>query len=211
MKILLSFIFSLFSIAVLAHPHSFLDIKNKVMIENGRLNGFAMTWILDEITSAELIYEINQSSDKQAAKQKITQELNESAVNNHYFSELYDEKQTPIKFKAIPINPSIEIQDNRVFYHFELTLATPQDVTARSFHLFTFEPSYYLYMGYEKFSDLTSTDQSLCKVSLEEPQVNKSLRLYASGLDKTASPDMPEDISQSLGAQFAQKVNIVCQ
>lgn len=211
MKILLSFIFSLFSISVLAHPHSFLDIKNKVMIENGRLNGFAMTWILDEITSAELIYEINQSSDKQAAKQKITQELNESAVNNHYFSELYDEKQTPIKFKAMPINPSIEIQDNRVFYHFELTLATPQDVTERSFHLFTFEPSYYLYMGYEKFSDLTSTDQYLCKVSLEEPQVNKSLRLYASGLDKTASPDMPEDISQSLGAQFAQKVNIVCQ
>lgn len=209
------YLFALF-IAVLAlpafsHPHSFLDMRNKVMIENGKLNAFAMTWILDEITSAELVYEIQSAKDKKAAEQKITEELNESAVANHYFSELYDEKEMPIKFKAKPINPRIEIKDNRVFYHFELTLAQPQDVKGRSFRLFTFEPSYYLYMGYEKFSDLTSTEQNECKVTLEEPKVNQSLRLYASSLDKTESPDMPSDKSLSLGAQFAQKVSIQCQ
>lgn len=211
MKILLSLFLCFFSLSAVAHPHSFLDMKNKVLIENGTLNGFAMTWILDEITSAELIYEINQSRDKTAAKQKITQELNESAVGNHYFSELYDEQKTPIKFKSQPTSPTIEVKDNRIYYHFDLSLATPQPVKGRAFSLFTFEPSYYLYLGYEKFSDLTSTEQNQCKVSLEEPKVNKSLRLYASGLDRTETPDMPSDDSQSLGAQFAQKVSILCQ
>lgn len=211
MKILLSLIFALLNGLAFAHPHSFLDMKNKVLIENDTLKGFAMTWILDEITSAELIYEINQSTDKTAAKQKITQELSESAVGNHYFSELYDERKTPIKFKSQPTAPAIEMKDNRIYYHFELSLATPQPVKGRAFSLFTFEPSYYLYLGYEKFSDLTSTEQNQCKVSLEEPKVNKSLRLYASGLDKTDTPDMPSDDSQSLGAQFAQKVSILCQ
>lgn len=211
MKILFALFFSFFSLSVFSHPHSFLDMKNKVLIENDQLNGFAMTWILDEITSAELIYEINQSKDKQKTTQKITTELNESAVNNHYFSELYDDKKTPLKFKAQPVNPSIEIDDNRIYYRFELALAKPHTVKDHSFMLFTFEPSYYLYMGYEKFSDLSSTEQNLCKVSLEEPKINQSLRLYASALDKTASPDMPDDISQSLGAQFAQKVKIECQ
>ncbi|MDO4697838.1 MAG: DUF1007 family protein [Pasteurellaceae bacterium] len=212
MKYLIALLFSLFSLTATAHPHSFVDMQNRVFIENGKLHAFEMRWTLDEITSAELIYEINSSKNKALAQQKITEELNQSAVQNHYFSELYDEKDTPIKFKAKPFNPSIEIQDNRLIYRFELTLATPQDVTGRTFRLFTFEPSYYLYMGYEKPSDVTHRDpQNLCKVSLVEPKVNDSLRLYASKLDKDDTPDMPSDKSLSLGAQFAQKVTIQCQ
>lgn len=210
MKIFFSLLFSLFSLAAIAHPHSFLDIKNNVLIKNGQLQGFEMTWILDEITSAELIYEIQSSKSANAAKTKITEELNKSAVDNHYFSELYDENDAPLKFKASPTQPRIEIKDNRVFYSFTLSLAEPQAVKGRKFRLFSFEPSYYLYMGYERYSDLTSHGQDLCRVFLEEPKVSQSLRLYASQLDKTESPEMPSDNRDSLGAQFAQKVNIEC-
>ncbi|QIM63409.1 ABC transporter substrate-binding protein [Pasteurellaceae bacterium Orientalotternb1] len=211
MKKSLSLLFSLFSLTAIAHPHSFLDMRNKVLIENEQLQGFEMTWILDEITSSELIYEIQSNKNRKAAEAKITEELNQSAVDNHYFSELYDEKNTPIKFKSKPVQPSVEIKDNRLFYHFTLSLAQQQPVKGKSFRLFSFEPSYYLYMGYEKYSDLTSSKQNLCKVSLEEPKVNQQLRLYASSLDKTESPDMPSENSLSLGAQFAQKVKIECQ
>lgn len=194
-----------------AHPHAFLDMQNKVLIEQGELQGFAMSWILDEIASAELIYEIKSSKNKRAAEDKITQELNQSAIDNHYFSELYDEKDTPIKFKGKPVNPRIEVKNQRVYYHFTLALASPPKVAGRHFRLYSFEPSYYLYMGYEKFSDLTSSEQNLCKVSLVEPKINQQLRLYASGLDKTDTPDMPSEHRQSLGAQFAQEVSILCQ
>ncbi len=201
----------LFSVTVSAHPHSFLDMKNKVLIHQDKLEGFEMSWMLDEITSAELIYEISASDNKDDAVKKITQELNQSAVDAHYFSELYDEKDQPIKFKAQPIAPSIEVKDTRIIYHFTLSLAQPQEIAGRSFRLFTFEPSYYLSMAYENAQDVTSTTQNRCEISMTEPKVSQSLRLYASKLDKTETPDMPDDKSLSLGAQFAQKVSIVCQ
>lgn len=204
---------SLFCITqtVLAHPHSFVDMKNQVLITDDTLKGFAMSWMLDEITSAELLYEINRAENKPEAIKKITDELSTSAIEAHYFSEFYNEKNEPIKFKAKPINPSVEIQKNRIIYHFELTLAKPQALKGHSFRLYTFEPSYYLSMSYDNASDVTVTHQSICKVSMEEPQVNDSLRLYASSLDKTETPDMPTTSSLSLGAMFSQKVNIVCQ
>lgn len=196
--------------SLVAHPHSFLDMKNQVLIENGKLEGFRLSWWLDEITSAELIYEINADSDKTAAIAKITEEMNTSAVEAHYFSELYNAKNEPIKFKAKPFDPTLEIQGNRVVYHFTLKLADPQAVKGQAFRFYTFEPSYYLSMAYEKESDLSATQQSWCNVSLEQPKINQDLRLYASQLDKNQSPDLPNG-SLSLGAQFAQKVSIVCE
>lgn len=209
MKSVFSLLLWLFSPLVLAHPHSFLDMKNKVLITDEKLEGFEMSWWLDEITSAELIYEINSSSDKAAAMRKITAEMDQSAVEAHYFSELYDAKDTPIKFKAAPHNSSLEINGNRIIYHFTLKLANALPLKGQTLRFYTFEPSYYLSMAYEKESDLTASAQSLCKVSLVQPKVNQDLRLYASKLDKTDTPDLPAD-SLSLGAQFAQKVSIVC-
>ncbi len=210
-KIFLTLLGLLIANAASAHPHSFLDMKNNVLFAQDKLEGFAMSWILDEITSAELIYEINSSDNKKETIKKITEELNQSAVDAHYFSELYDEKDQPIKFKSQPTTPRIEVKNNRVIYHFTLSLATPQNVAGRSFRLFTFEPSYYLSMSYEQPQDVTSTPQSLCEVAMTEPKVSQSLRLYASKLDKTETPDMPDSGSFSLGAQFAQKVSIVCK
>lgn len=209
MRRFLLFFSLMLSGVALAHPHSFLDIKNKVLFEQNKLHGFEMSWWLDEITSAELIYEINAAADKAAATQKIIDEMNVSAVEAHYFSELYNAKDEPIKFKAEPFKPSLEIQDNRIIYHFTLQLAEPQPLEKQAFRFYTFEPSYYLSMAYDKESDLTATAQSNCKVSLVQPKVNQEIRLYASKLDKTDTPDLPAD-SLSLGAQFAQKVSIVC-
>lgn len=210
-KLFVALCFSLFSGWLMAHPHSFVDMKNQVLVEHGKLRGFKMAWMLDEITSSELLYEIKQSKDKQAAKKKITDELSQSAVEAHYFSELYDQHQKPIKFKARPTNPRIEIENNRIVYHFELTLAQPQDTSKRHFNLFTFEPSYYLYMGYGNEKDVTISPQNQCQVTMQEPKANQSLRLYASKLDKNETPDFPMENGLSLGAQFAQKVSVICQ
>ncbi|AUI65404.1 MULTISPECIES: DUF1007 family protein [Glaesserella] len=201
----------LLSTSIFAHPHSFLDMKNKVLINQDKLDGFELSWMLDEITSAELIYEINSSQDKKQATAKILKELDDSAVGTHYFSELYNQQNQAVKFKGRPHKSSVEIKHNRIIYHFTLLLAEPQAVKGQSFRFFTFEPSYYLAMNYEKASDVSSTEQSLCKVEMIEPTVNQSLRLYASKLDKNETPDMPDNKGLSLGAQFAQKVSIVCQ
>lgn len=199
-----------FSPLVSAHPHSFLDIKNQVQISQGKLYGFKLSWILDEITSAELLYEIKTAKDQSAARKKIQAEMDTSAVEAHYFSELYDEKKQPIKFKSKPQDSALEIQGNRVIYHFTLGVATPVTVKGKTFHFYTFEPSYYLAMEYNQPQDLTATEQPDCQVRLIEPKISQDLRLYASALDKTAQPD-ESLIGGSLGAMFAQKVSIECQ
>ena len=197
--------------SLVAHPHAFLDMKTHVLVEDGKLHGFNMTWILDEITSSELIYQIKRSDNEKAETKKITDELTASSVGAHYFSELYDQDKKPIKFKAQPKNPHIEIKNHQVLYHFGLILSKPQEVKDRSFNLFTFEPSYYLYMGYANAKDVTITQQNWCTVSMQDPKADQSMQLYASSLDKNDSPNLPMDNGLSLGAIFAQKVAIKCQ
>lgn len=203
--------FALFAaINAFAHPHSFLDMKNKVLINQEKLEGFELSWWLDEITSSELIYEIKSAADRDDAIKKIAEEMDQSAVDNGYFSELYNATNQKLAFKDKPVNSSVEIQDNRVVYNFTLALAEPLSLKGQALRFYTFEPSYYLSMAYEKAEDVTSSEQNLCQIKMEEPKVNQDIRLYASQLDKTETPDLPED-SLSLGAMFAQKVSIVCE
>ncbi|WP_301098083.1 DUF1007 family protein [Otariodibacter sp.] len=207
-----------------AHPHTFIDIKNKVLVENNMLKGFDMSWRLDEITSSQLIYELKNAKDKERAKQDVIGELSFYIMGNQFFSRLYNEKDERIQFDELPLNPTIQIEDSRITYNFELPLLQPVATKGHSFKLFTFEPTYYLSMSYLDHKDISITPNSQCTVSISESKVDESLRLYASQLDQTAKPDlssinqfkksdsnMPSDIEYSLGSRFAQRANIDCQ
>ncbi|QGM80641.1 DUF1007 family protein [Otariodibacter oris] len=219
--ILLSYLF--FTENLLAHPHTFIDMKNKVLVEDNKLRGFDMSWRLDEITSSQLIYELKNAEDKQRAEQDIIGELSLYIMGNQFFSRLYNEKDKRIQFDELPISPSIKIEDSRITYDFELPLLNPVETKGHTFKLFTFEPTYYLSMSYLDHRDITIDPESQCTVSITESKVDESLRLYASQLDQAATPDMssisqfkksdsdlPSDIEYSLGSRFAQRANIDC-
>lgn len=40
---------------VLAHPHAFIDMKTKVLVDKQQLVGFSMQWILDEPSSVRCV------------------------------------------------------------------------------------------------------------------------------------------------------------
>lgn len=199
---LLSSIF--FTESVVAHPHTFIDIKNKVLVENNMLKGFDMSWKLDEITSSQLIYELKSAEDKDHAEQDVIGELSFYIMGNQFFSRLYNEKDERIQFDELP-------------------LLKPVETKGHTFKLFTFEPTYYLSMSYLDHGDITIDPESQCTVSITESKVDESLRLYASQLDQSAKPDlsvnqfkksdsdMPADIEYSLGSRFAQRANINCK
>ncbi|MDP8163458.1 DUF1007 family protein [Pasteurella skyensis] len=207
-KILILLTFSLISITCSAHPHSWIDMKNNVLIEEGKLIGFQMEWTLDEMASSSLIYEMKVSEDKLETRKEITKDMQNTAISNHYFSYLYDENNQPIKYTTKPKNTYFEIKNNQVIFHITFYLTYPQEVKNRRFKLFTYEPSYYISMSYEDSNALLLSDvDSLCKLELKEPQINADLKEYASNLDKSDNPD--ENLS--LGAQFSQEVVIVCK
>jgi ABC-type uncharacterized transport system substrate-binding protein len=54
--------FMVLSFSVLAHPHSFISLKTEVVADNGLLTGFKMRWTMDEITSADLLYDAGTQS-----------------------------------------------------------------------------------------------------------------------------------------------------
>ncbi|AWW35276.1 DUF1007 domain-containing protein [Mannheimia varigena] len=208
-KTLIMVLAALFTKQVLAHPHSFVDLKNNVIVEGTVLKSFQMEWMLDEITSSELIYEVNNSSDKAKTEKDITVEMVQSALLNHYFSVLYDSKNQPITFTTQPTDTRFEIKNNRVIFYITFHLTKPYDLKQNRVWFSTYEPSYYIAMEYNKEKDISISNAS-CKANLIQPQVDTKLRLYASSLDKTQSPDMPDNEDYSLGAQFAQKVEMVC-
>ncbi|MDP8100061.1 MULTISPECIES: DUF1007 family protein [Pasteurella] len=207
-KILILLTFSLISIICSAHPHSWIDMKNNVLIEEGKLIGFQMEWTLDEMASSSLIYEMKVSENKLETRKEITKDMQNTAISNHYFSYLYDENNQPIKYTTKPKNTYFEIKNNQVIFHITFYLTNPQEVKNRRFKLFTYEPSYYISMNYEDSNALLLSDvDRLCKLELKKPQINADLKEYASNLDKSDNPD--ENLS--LGAQFAQEVAIICK
>lgn len=213
MKLRNTFIAALMALAssqTFAHPHSFVDLKNKVLLDGTLLKSFQMEWMLDEITSSELIYELNTSKDKAKTQQTITAEMVQSALQNHYFSTLYDSQNQPIKFTTTPTDTRFEVKGNRVVFYITFHLSQPYDLKQNKARFYTYEPSYYISMEYNRENDLSISNAS-CKATLVQPQVDSKLRLYASSLDKTQTPDMPENEDYSLGAQFAQKVEIICE
>ncbi|MDP8080385.1 DUF1007 family protein [Phocoenobacter skyensis] len=207
-KILILLTFSFISIICSAHPHSWIDMKNNVLIEEGKLIGFQMEWTLDEMASSSLIYEMKVSENKLETRKEITKDMQNTAISNHYFSYLYDENNQPIKYTTKPKNTYFEIKNNQVIFHITFYLTNPQEVKNRRFKLFTYEPSYYISMNYEDSNALLLSDvDRLCKLELKKPQINADLKEYASNLDKSDNPD--ENLS--LGAQFAQEVAIICK
>lgn len=200
---------ALYSMPVFSHPHSFVDLKTNVIVEGSMLKSFQMEWMLDEIASSELIYEVKNSQDKEKTQQNITAEMVQTALQNHYFSTLYDSQNQPIKFTTKPTETRFEIRNNRVIFYITFHLANPYELKQSKVRFYTYEPSYYIAMEYNRPADVNISNAS-CKATLVQPQVDSKLRLYASGLDKNQSPDMPENGDYSLGAQFAQKVEIIC-
>ncbi|MBR0574368.1 MULTISPECIES: DUF1007 family protein [Pasteurellaceae] len=207
-RILVLLACSLFSLNSFSHPHSWIDVKNNVLIEEGKLIGFQMEWTLDEMASSSLIYEMKVSENKLETRKEITKDMQNTAISNHYFSYLYDENNQPIKYTTKPKNTYFEIKNNQVIFHITFYLTNPQEVKNRRFKLFTYEPSYYISMNYEDSNALLLSDvDRLCKLELKKPQINADLKEYASNLDKSDNPDK----NLSLGAQFAQEVAIVCK
>lgn len=81
-----------------AHPHAFIDMQNKVLVQEGQLIGFSMQWTLDEPSSASIIYDLNQSREP-AQKQKLVDEAMKNIVNEHYFSYLFDKDKKKLNIK----------------------------------------------------------------------------------------------------------------
>ncbi|MFU2089786.1 DUF1007 family protein [Avibacterium avium] len=196
-----------------AHPHAFIDMKSKVLVQQEQLMGFSMQWVLDEPSSASIIYDLAQSTQP-SDKQRLIDEAMKNIVNEHYFSYLFDKDKKKIKYKAQPQNYGMKSNGTQVMYYFDFLLSKPQVLKENQFELATYDPTYFVAMTYPTENKPTENKQSAvdfsqlpaqCTGKVIEPNVDEKVREYAASLDRSQ-----RDEDSSLGEVFSQKVEIVC-
>ena len=191
-----------------AHPHSFITITNQLVVSDGALTGMKMRWVMDELTSADLLYDAGTAKPGDEVWKKLAAEVMANVLGQHYFTEFWHNGKK-VKFDNLPKDYGLARQGHQAVLTFTLPLASPQPLVGQTYTFSTFDPTYYVDMSYEKDSDVAfaADFKGACNVSVHTPQPNEQMLSYAQSLDKE---DAPEEDMQ-LGKQFAQKVTVQCQ
>jgi len=191
-----------------AHPHSFITLKTTPVIEQGQLTGLKMQWLMDELTSADLLYDAGDAQPDSPVWKTLAAEVMANVLGQHYFTEVWHQGKK-VKFTADPPEYRLERVEHQAMLSFVLPLAKPQPLQGARFQFSTFDPSFYVDMTYIDDSDVSLSPElaTRCQITVLTPEPNEEMLEFAASLDKDDAP--PEDMA--LGQQFAQKVTLQCQ
>lgn len=207
-RIIVTLILAILSFNVGAHPHSFIHLKTEIVSDNNQFVALKMRWTMDEITSADLLYDAGNAKPGDEIWKKLAAEVMANVLGQHYFTEVWHNGQK-VKFKNRPTEYGMEREEHQAVLTFVLPLAEPQPLSGQTYIISTFDPTYYVDMSYDKDSDasLARTLRKQCRISVHTPTPNEQTLNFAQSLDKEDAP--PEDME--LGKQFAQTVTLQCQ
>jgi ABC-type uncharacterized transport system substrate-binding protein len=196
------------SLPALAHPHSFIDIQTGVVVKNGQFTGLSMRWKMDEITSADLLYDAGNAKPADEVWKKLAAEVMANVLGQHYFTEVWHNGKK-VKFENRPDGYGLAREGHQAVLTFMLPLAEPQPLAGQTYTFSTYDPTYYVDMTWKNDHDISlpAAQQNACRVTLTTPEPNEKMTTYALSLDKADAP--PEDME--LGQYFAQKVTLKCQ
>ena len=196
------------SFAAAAHPHSFISMKTELVADDAQISGLKMRWTMDEITSADLLYDAGDAKPGDEIWKKLAAEVMANVLGQHYFTEFWHNGQK-VKFLNRPTTYGMARDGHQAVLTFILPLAQPQPLTGQKYTFATFDPSYYVDMSYAEDRDVTlpAALQKRCSIAVHTPKPSDETLNFAIALDKDDAP--PEDME--LGKQFAQQVTVKCQ
>ncbi|MEO3991716.1 DUF1007 family protein [Pseudocitrobacter cyperus] len=200
--------FAVLSFSAQSHPHSFITLSTEVVAQDGQMSGLKMRWVMDELTSADLLYDAGKAKPGDEVWKKLAAEVMANVLGQHYFTEVWHDGQK-VKFENLPTHYGLSREGHQAVLTFTLPLATPQPLAGQTYSFSTFDPTYYVDMSYENDGDvvLPASLKSECKLAVHTPKPSEEMMSYALSLDKEDAPE--EDME--LGKQFAQKVTLSCQ
>nr|WP_223881687.1 DUF1007 family protein [Affinibrenneria salicis] len=195
------------SLPLQAHPHSFIDMRTTVESQNDKITGLRMHWVMDPITSADLLYDAGNAPAGSEIWKKLAAEVMANVLGQHYFTDVYRAGKA-VKYASMPKEYRLSRQGNHAVLEFVLLLAAPQPLAGEPLLISTYDPTWFVDMTYRDEQAITLPDalRSRCQARLFTPKPDDSLRNYAQSLDKQDAPD--EDVE--LGKQFAQRITLQC-
>jgi len=204
--VLLTLISGAYSALINAHPHSWIDIKTKVLGMDNQITGLVMNWSFDDITSMYILGDEDVSkANKQATLQRLANDMLATMQRVHFMTYIGFDDQQHYELKATR-TANLQQDGLRLILHFRLELITPIIVNSRV-SLRVFDPSYYTDMSWLDAGDvqLSSALSARCKVDIVAPQANAQQMAYAMALPADSEAD------NNLGALFTQKAEVQCQ
>lgn len=196
------------SFSVQAHPHSFISLHTEVVARDNQMIGLNMRWTMDELTSADLLYDAGDARPGDEVWKKLAAEVMANVLGQHYFTEMWHNGQK-VKFQNRPTEYGLSRDGHQAVLTFVLPLAQPQPVTGQTYTFSSFDPTYYVDMSYAEDGDaaLPAALRKSCRMTVQTPEPDDKVLDFAQSLDKADAP--PEDME--LGKQFAQTVTLTCQ
>jgi ABC-type uncharacterized transport system substrate-binding protein len=196
------------SVTATAHPHSFIDMNTTFIAKDRQLVGLRMVWVMDEITSADLLYDAGNAKSDSVTWKKLAAEVMANVLGQHYFTDIYRDGK-PVKYVNLPTEYHLSRRGHNAVLEFVLPLAQAQPLAGKPFDIATYDPTFFVDMSYKNQSaiHLPPDMAQQCQFKLMTPKPDASLQAYALSLDKNDSPG--EDMQ--LGQQFAQRITLQCQ
>lgn len=74
-RIIMTLFLAILSFGAGAHPHSFIHLKTEVVSENDQFVALKMRWTMDEITSADLLYDAGSAKPGDEIWKKLAAEV----------------------------------------------------------------------------------------------------------------------------------------
>ena len=134
-----------------AHPHVFIDNTVNFVFDGGKITGFRMTWVFDDVFSDELLTDFDANHDKNfdaAESKKIAATIWPNMQPFHYFTYVWVDKQDlglilPTDFKA-------SASKGNVTFDFLVPLPKPVDPKTQSLAVEVYDHEFYVEVDLHK-------------------------------------------------------------
>ncbi len=190
-----------------AHPHTFIDLKTTVVLnDQGGVIAIEQEWLFDEFYTQ---YALEGFATPHEGKSQQLTELARINLDNlrpyDYFTEL-SVNGTKAKLGSVS-EFETELRGGRIWMRFLLPIEKAINPKIERMRFSIFDPTYYTQMLHVKENPVTfrGAKQGGCVAKIIPPNPKQELVLFAAALDKGAEPD------KSLGAHFAETVEVPCQ
>jgi ABC-type uncharacterized transport system substrate-binding protein len=207
--LVLSLLASLFVAAsgrVEAHPHVWVTVKSEVVYAaDGSVTGVRHAWTFDDMFSAFATQGLDAKKKGEFTREELAPlaEVNVTSLKEFDFFTYAkaDGKKTPF---AEPVDYYLDYKDNLLTLNFILPLKTP--VKSKSLQFDIYDPTYFVDFSFaEKEPVALKGAPSACKLAVLRPNGSSADgRQVGEGFFNSLTS------SSNYGAQFANKISVIC-
>jgi ABC-type uncharacterized transport system substrate-binding protein len=191
-----------------AHPHAWIDVTVDLLFDaSGSVTGIRETWLFDDYYTAFVLEELSVGEGGRLAQADIDGLMRENMKNlkeYDYFTKVYRGDG------SVPFAPVTEmsssLEGNRLSMTFVIPFESKIDPATSGVTYSIYDPTYYIEMLHAEVDDPVRLENAPagCTYRLIDPIPTMEALSLAATLDRT------QRASDSLGAQFAERVEIRC-